>query len=52
MAFLVELNRLGMAILLITHDYKLVYRYADRVMLMQEGRIILDGQLRNERRVP
>jgi len=52
MAFLVELNRLGMAILLITHDYKLVYRFADRVMLMQEGRIILDGQLRNERRVP
>jgi energy-coupling factor transporter ATP-binding protein EcfA2 len=48
MEFLQELNRRGTAILLITHDYKLVHRYAERVMLMKEGRIILDGHLRHD----
>jgi energy-coupling factor transporter ATP-binding protein EcfA2 len=43
MEFLVWLNRRGTAILLITHDYKLVYRYAHRVILMDSGRISLDG---------
>ena len=43
MDFLVTLNRQGTAILLITHDYKLVYRYAHRVILMSVGRITLDG---------
>lgn len=46
MDFLVELNRQGTSILLITHDYKLVYRYARRVILMRNGQIHLDGQLR------
>ena len=43
MDFLVGLNRQGTAIILITHDYKLVYRYARRVILMDAGRISLDG---------
>jgi energy-coupling factor transporter ATP-binding protein EcfA2 len=43
MDFLGWLNGQGMAILLITHDYKLVYRYARRVILMDAGRISLDG---------
>jgi energy-coupling factor transport system ATP-binding protein len=43
MDFLVWLNSNGTAILLITHDYKLVYRYAQRVILMDAGRISLDG---------
>lgn len=43
MEFLVWLNRQGTAILLITHDYKLVYRYAQRVILMDAGHISLDG---------
>ncbi len=43
MDFLVWLNHQGTAILLITHDYKLVYRYAQRVILMEAGRISLDG---------
>jgi energy-coupling factor transporter ATP-binding protein EcfA2 len=43
MEFLVWLNHLGTAILLITHDYKLVYRYAHRVILMDAGCISLDG---------
>lgn len=46
MDFLTELNRQGTTILLITHDFKLVYRYARRVILMQNGRIQLDGQIR------
>ncbi len=43
MEFLVWLNHQGTAILLITHDYKLVYRYAHRVILMDAGHISLDG---------
>jgi energy-coupling factor transporter ATP-binding protein EcfA2 len=43
MEFLVWLNQQGTAILLITHDYKLVYRYSHRVILMDSGHISLDG---------
>jgi energy-coupling factor transport system ATP-binding protein len=42
---LVQLNAEGTAILLITHDYKLVHRYARRVVLMDKGRITLDGKI-------
>jgi len=48
MDFLTTLNQHGVAILLITHDYKLVHRYARRVILIEEGRIVLDGQLRDK----
>ncbi|MBN1966260.1 MAG: ABC transporter ATP-binding protein [Anaerolineae bacterium] len=45
MTFLTQLNREeGTAILMITHDYKLVHRYADRVVLMRAGRIVADGR--------
>jgi energy-coupling factor transport system ATP-binding protein len=44
MDFLSLLNRQGTAILLISHDYKLVHRYARRVFLMKHGRIHLAGQ--------
>jgi energy-coupling factor transport system ATP-binding protein len=44
MNFLSLLNRQGMAIFLISHDYKLVHRYARRVFLMKNGRIHLAGQ--------
>lgn len=46
MEFLKGLNRQGTAILLITHDYKLVYRYARRVVVMQAGRLALHGNVR------
>jgi energy-coupling factor transport system ATP-binding protein len=46
MEFLLRLNRQGTAILLITHDFKLVHRYARRVILMESGRVVLDGHLR------
>jgi energy-coupling factor transport system ATP-binding protein len=48
MDFLVTLNRQGLTILLITHDYKLVHHYARRVVLLEEGQIVLDGQLRDK----
>jgi len=40
-----RLNQNGTAILLITHDYKLVHHYARRVILMEKGRLILDGKI-------
>ena len=43
MDYVVRLNGRGMAILLITHDYRLVYRYAQRVLLLREGRIAIAG---------
>jgi len=48
MNYLKALNKNGTAILLISHDYKLVHRYSQRVLLMEEGKIILDGQLTHE----
>jgi energy-coupling factor transport system ATP-binding protein len=45
MDYLTQLNQQGLTILLITHDYKLVHRYARRVILLEGGRIALDGQL-------
>lgn len=42
---LARLNQQGSAILLITHDYKLVHHYAKRVILMEKGRLILDGKI-------
>jgi len=48
MDFLVTLNHQGVAVLLITHDFKLVHRYAHRVALMEAGRITLDGKLVEE----
>jgi len=38
-----RLNGRGMAILLITHDYGLVHRYAQRVLLLRDGRIAAEG---------
>jgi len=39
-----RLNGRGIAILLITHDYMLVYRYAQRVLLLRDGRIAIEGR--------
>lgn len=41
MDFLSLLNAEGTAVLLISHDYKLVHRYAQRVALMENGQIHL-----------
>jgi len=39
MDFLTHLNGNGQAILLITHDYKLVCRYAHRILLLEDGKV-------------
>ena len=38
-------ERLGMALLLISHDLAIVRRYADRVCVMQKGRIVEQGRV-------
>lgn len=44
MDFLVTLNQAGCTILLITHDYKLVHHYAQRILLLRDGCIMADGR--------
>ena len=44
MDYVQQLNRRGTAVLLISHDYKLLFHYAQRVILMEKGRIISTGQ--------
>ena len=43
MDYLRCLNQAGTTILLITHDYKLVYRYATHILVLDDGRIVVDG---------
>ncbi|MCQ1535806.1 ATP-binding cassette domain-containing protein [Methanosarcina sp. KYL-1] len=38
-----ELNRLGKTVILITHDMELAAEYAERVVLLKKGEILLDG---------
>ena len=38
-----KLNRNGKTIILITHDMKLVAKYARRVVVMSEGKVVLDS---------
>jgi energy-coupling factor transport system ATP-binding protein len=40
MDFMAELNRAGQTILLITHDRRLVKRYANRVWRLENGRVM------------
>jgi energy-coupling factor transporter ATP-binding protein EcfA2 len=42
MDFLTRRNCAQMAILLITHDYKLIYHYTQRIIYMEAGRIVKD----------
>ena len=42
MESLIQLNHNGQAILLITHDDKLVCRYARRIILLEKGRIVAE----------
>jgi len=43
MDYLARLNQDGQAILLITHDDKLICRYARRIVRLREGRVVADG---------
>jgi energy-coupling factor transport system ATP-binding protein len=43
LALLRDLNRAGTTILVVTHDMQLVAEYADRVVVMADGRIVAQG---------
>ncbi len=45
-AILLDLRRQGCAVLLATHDVELAARCADRVMLLGEGQVVVDGPTR------
>jgi energy-coupling factor transporter ATP-binding protein EcfA2 len=47
MALVSELNRNGIAIVIITHTPWLVAEYARRVVLMRKGRVLFDGAVRD-----
>ncbi len=50
MEYLTVLNQRGSTLLVITHDYKLVHRYARRVLYLKNGRLLLDGRIRRDGR--
>lgn len=41
-----EYNRTGRTVLIVTHDMALVGEYADRVVVMRDGRLVADGDPR------
>ncbi len=45
-AILLEQRRLGRAVLLATHDVELAARCADRVLLLGDGQVVVDGPTR------
>ena len=51
-AFLTELKDSGAAVLLITHDYKLAHRCAERVVILSAGHVVGDGILAQRARMP
>ncbi len=45
MTYLAELNQKGVTILLISHDYPLIHRFARRLFVMKDGRIEQSGRV-------
>jgi energy-coupling factor transport system ATP-binding protein len=43
MQYLVELNKAGLTIIIVTHDMELVAAYADRVLVMEKGSVAYEG---------
>jgi len=46
MELLASLHREGRTVLIVTHNMRLVAEYAERVVVMQAGRVVLDGDVR------
>jgi energy-coupling factor transport system ATP-binding protein len=42
MEFLLELNKIGVTIILITHDMHLMLEYTPRAIVLSEGRLVAD----------
>ena len=47
MEFLTKLNRIGMTVIMVTHDMHLMLEYADRAVVFSKGRIIADDKCYN-----
>ena len=45
-------ERMGLSILFISHDLRVVYQICDRVMIMREGRVLEQGPVREVYRAP
>ena len=43
MALMQEIRATGVAVVMITHDMRLVQEYAERVVVMSEGVVLYDG---------
>jgi energy-coupling factor transport system ATP-binding protein len=43
MNYLAELHRQGMTIVIVTHDVSLAANYAERIVVLRAGEIVLDG---------
>ena len=43
MNILMEVNRRGTTIILITHDMNLVAKYSSKIIVMDEGAVVFDG---------
>jgi energy-coupling factor transport system ATP-binding protein len=46
MELLASLHREGRTVIIVTHNMRLVAEYAERVVVMQAGRVVLDGDVR------
>jgi energy-coupling factor transporter ATP-binding protein EcfA2 len=46
MVFLNEYRHMGNTVIMVTHDVEMVAEHADRVILMSEGKIVVDGNKR------
>jgi energy-coupling factor transport system ATP-binding protein len=46
MAFLDDYRKSGNTVIVVTHDVETVAEYADRVILLSEGRVVVDGDKR------
>ena len=44
MQFLNEYRKQGNAVVLVSHDVEMVAEYADRVVLLSEGKVVVDGE--------
>lgn len=44
MALMEDIRSRGIAVVMITHDMRLVQEYADRVVVMSDGKVLFDGE--------